>query len=128
VSDAAMMPVLMASLRIWGPAPAADSSSSRRRRDGGRRREGEPGVSACLGLVQLFADHAEWQVVVALEREPQPQTLDVGRRELAVPGFRARRCDDALCFEEAQLAGGQIGELGGQARKDLTNAQKTRRR
>ena len=61
--------------------------------------------------------------MVALQGQRETQALEVVLRELAVPGFGARRRDDSLDLEETELAGREIRELGSQPRQDLADAE-----
>src|SRR5690606_21517791 len=83
-----------------------------------------PALPLRLGLVELLADDTERKIVVALQGERGAQPIQVGCRELAVTGLGARRADDALHLQEAQRAGGQLGELRRQAGEDLSDAEK----
>ena len=61
--------------------------------------------------LDLTADDLERQILVALHAEHAHQAPEVVLRVEAVAGLGAARRDEALLFEVAQLADGDVGEL-----------------
>ncbi len=68
-------------------------------------------VTRGTGAVELLANHAQRQELVALQLEDRRQPLDVGRREQPVAASRPARRDQALILEVADLRDGDVREL-----------------
>jgi hypothetical protein len=68
-------------------------------------------VAPCARPVELLADDAKRQELVALEAEDGRQPLDVVGREQPVPAACAPRRDEPLILEIPDLRHGDVGEL-----------------
>jgi hypothetical protein len=66
--------------------------------------------------------------MIALHSEHEPQPIQVDRRKLAVPRFGASGCDQLSLFKKPKLRRREVRELGDEARKNLTDAEKARLR
>ena len=63
------------------------------------------------GGVELLADHAQRQELVALQAQDRRETLDVVSGEQAIPTACPLRRDQALVLEVANLGDGDVREL-----------------
>ena len=84
------------------------------------------GVTPRVEVAQVLADHVERQVVVALQLQREAQPVDVGGRELAITGLRARGRHDSLHLEEAQLGCRQGRKLRRETSEHLPDAEQAR--
>ena len=77
-----------------------------------------PSGSVRAGQLQLLADHAQRQELVALQPEDRLEPLDVGVREQPVAAARAARREQPLILEVADLRDRDVRELVPQALAD----------
>ena len=81
-------------------------------------------LARALGrLLELLADHAQRQELVALQAQDRAQPLDVLLREQAVAAARALRVQQPLLLEVADLRDRDVGVLDAQRRADRADRQ-----
>ena len=76
------------------------------------------------GRVELLADHAQRQELVALEAQDRLQPLEVLGAEQAVAALRAPRSEQPLVLEVADLRDRDVGELLAQAAHHLSDPER----
>ena len=80
-------------------------------------------AGALGGLLELVADHAQRQELVALQAQDRAQALDVLLREEAVAAARALRMQQPLLLEVADLRDRDVGVLDAQRGADRADRQ-----